>query len=256
VGLCVAAWSVQRRPELVLGLGVAVLPLLPRLYLPALHDSLFAERYLHLPCAGMAILLAAGIDAWPKVLPRVVVALAIVAAGTASLLRTEVWRDSLTLWTDAAHKAPESPVANEFLGGALLAAGRNADAVAPLERAIEIDPTRTDARCNLATALASLGRPREAIFQATFVLMVEPSNPGALAARGWALAVEGRFAEALADYEDALSRDPMLVAVHNNAGIVCARLGRPDLAAAHFRQALRLDPANGAYARNLAMVAP
>lgn len=258
--LCLAGWRARRNPELLLAPMLLGLPLLPALYVPALRDSLFAERYLYLPSAGATILVAFGLrraagTRWTA-LSRAAVVIAIAASAAATVRRTEAWRSDLSLWTDAVEKAPRSAVAHESLGAAQVVARRYPEAAASLSRALEIDPTRTDARVNLAIALAAVGRPGDAVAHAERALWERPRDVDAHAALGWALAGLGRFGEAVDVYEKALAIDPSRADVHNLAGIGQARLGRADVAALHFEAARRLDPGNADYARNLRLVRP
>jgi tetratricopeptide (TPR) repeat protein len=246
------AWAARRSPELMVGLALLVLPLLPALYLPALKDSLFAERYLYLPSAGGAILVGAGLRRWEGPLIRIAALAAIAVLAVATVVRDRAWHDELTLWADAASKAPRSPVAHESLGYALVAAGRFEEAIPALRRALELDPRRLDARTNLAVALASAGRLGEAQAQAEQVLREHPREVNALLVRAAAMADAGRLEEALEAYQAALSVEPDRAAVHNQAGIISARLGQREAAAHHFGAALRLEPGNAEYARNLA----
>jgi tetratricopeptide (TPR) repeat protein len=252
LGLAWAAWAARRSPELLLGLALLVFPLLPALYLPALKDSLFAERYLYLPSAGAAILVGAALRRWQGALPRAAVVAAIAVLAVATVVRSRAWHDELTLWADAASKAPRSALAHESLGYALVAAGRSREAIPVLARALELDPGRLDARTNLAVALASTGRIGEALAQAERVLREHPREVNALLVRAGAMADAGRLEEAMAAYEAALAVEPDRAAVHNQAGIVSARLGRREQAVHHFGAAARLDPGNVEYARNLA----
>ena len=62
---------------------------------------------------------------------------------------------------EAAVKAvPDSAVAHASLGEALLAAGRMADAEAPLKKTLELDPKQPAASAQLARVLAAKRRPR------------------------------------------------------------------------------------------------
>ena len=256
--VCVAAWRARRTPELFLGIMLVALPLLPALYIPALKDSLIAERYLYLPSAGAAILLAYCLRRWPQPLAtfagRAIVAVVLLSAVAGTLARGGTWRSDLSLWTDALEKAPQSAVAHEYAGAALVIAQRYAEAVPILTRALELNPKRVDARTNLSIALASTGRTEDAIVQAEIAIRQRPLQVEAYTALGWALAEQGRFSEAVTAYEKALQLAPSSASVHNLAGIAYAQLGRLDVAVFHFEAAVRLEPANGDYARNLQLL--
>jgi hypothetical protein len=164
VAVGVVAWRARETPAIVLGLALLVLPLLPALYIPALKDSVLAERYLYLPSAGAALLGAVLLDR--AVQPRraaLGAGAAIVACAAAMIARNAVWRDGLSLWSDATRKAPASAVAWENLGGSLAVERRYLEAIAPLTRSVELDPARVDARTNLALCLGVAGDRENAI---------------------------------------------------------------------------------------------
>lgn len=253
--VCLAGWRVRRVPEPLLGVMLVALPLLPALYLPALNDSLIAERYLYLPSAGAALLLGYALGRWPQALAAspgraVAVAVLLFAAG-GTLARARAWQTDLSLWSDALEKAPRSAVAHESLGAVLVIAGRYSEAVPILSRALDLDQSRVEARTNLAIALAATGRPGEAIVQAEAAIRQRPMQAEAYSALGWALADLGRLDEAVAAYQQGLRLAPSSAPLHNLAGIAYARLGRLDMAASHFEAAVRLDPTDTTYSSNL-----
>jgi Flp pilus assembly protein TadD len=259
-GVGALTFRFRRAPAAALGIALLLFPLVPALYVPALGEALIAERYLYLPSAGLALLVAVAWDAWPWRRPagtwtRAAAAAVLVVAGAATTIdRNRVWHDDLTLWTDAAKKAPGSAAAHEYLGFALLTAGQPTAAASSLSRAIEIDPTRHDARTNLASALAALGRSEEAMVQLEPVLAARPLSAEAHAILGYALAARGRLPEAAAAYRRALQLDASLARVHNALGVVLAQLAEPESAAAEFREAMRLDPSNPAASTNLRLL--
>lgn len=177
VALGVAGWRARRDPSIVLGLTLLVFPLLPALYIPALKDSLLAERYLYLPSAGAALVLAVLLGrATPAVRPAAAfVGVAIVACAAGTIARNAVWRTSESLWTDATLKAPTSAVAWENLGGSLAVERRYAEAIPPLTRAIALDPGRVDALTNLALCQGVAGRRSEGIRLATEAIVRCPT---------------------------------------------------------------------------------
>ncbi len=71
------------------------------------------------------------------------------------------------------------------LGQMLNAAERPADALAPLERAIERRPSLAAAHFQLGNALAALDRRQEAVASYRRALAVEPTHPGARRALDW-----------------------------------------------------------------------
>lgn len=128
------------------------------------------ERRAYLPSVG--ILVAASTAAallWRRAAPArwagglavsaTVLSLALAGATAA---RNAVWRDEVSLWADAAAKAPRKPRPHLNLGVAHYERGRVDDAIRELRIAAELAPGLADAHTNLGVALGSKGLWEEA----------------------------------------------------------------------------------------------
>jgi len=128
-----------------------------------------ADRFLYVPMAGVAMLLAQGLFLAGNLRPGVrvtlygVAILWISAAAAFTFRREAVWHDSLALWQDTAATNPFSFTALDNLGWALLGAERDREAAASFERAIQLargaDP---DPWAGLALAQEGAGQPAAA----------------------------------------------------------------------------------------------
>jgi tetratricopeptide (TPR) repeat protein len=258
VGVAIAAWSLRRHPVAAVGLAFIVLPLLPALYIPALGEGVFFERYLYLPVLGFAILLTQGareaINRWPgsKMGVAALLILVFFAYTAGSMSRNRVWRDNLSLWTDTARKIPDSAVAQEYLCFAEYDAGRPRDALQSCRRALELDKGRTDARINLATTLSVLGDLDGAIREFQEVLRRRPGSAQANTNLGLVYMAKGRADLAIDSYRNALRANSYYAEAHNNLGVALAMTGRRLEAIAEFSAAVRLAPDNREFASNLA----
>jgi tetratricopeptide (TPR) repeat protein len=151
VGIPLALWAlvrVRRRAPAVFFLGAfAALAVLPSANLLRLIGSIMAERFLYLPLAGFAGMVAPpstwaaspGRRAAARVVGAVVLAL---AARTAA--RNLDWRDERTLWAATVRAAPDSAKAQKGYASALVGSQADAatlvDAIAHAERAVAIRP--------------------------------------------------------------------------------------------------------------------
>jgi tetratricopeptide (TPR) repeat protein len=132
--------------------------------------DVMVERRAYLPSVG--ILVAAVTAAalfWQRASPArwaaglsasaTLLSLALAAATAA---RNAVWRDEVSLWADAARKAPRKPRPHLNLGVAWHERGRVDDAIRELRIAAELAPGLADAHVNLGVALGSKGMWEEA----------------------------------------------------------------------------------------------
>jgi Tfp pilus assembly protein PilF len=103
---------------------------------------------------------------------------------------------------------PGDAVANNALGGALLAANRVDQAVNRLKVALENRPDYFDAHYNLGSALAAQGNFAAAVEQFRAAVRLNPQDADAEANLGSALAQTGQLTDAIAHFEKALKLNP------------------------------------------------
>ena len=125
-----------------------------------------ADRFLYVPLAGLAMLLAQGLFVARGLRPAAraaIYATAILWIGVAVVVtfrREPVWHDSLALWEDTIARNPYSETAADNLGWALLAADRNQDAISAFSHAIRLTrDTAPDPWAGLALASEAASRP-------------------------------------------------------------------------------------------------
>ena len=128
------------------------------------------------------------------------------------------------------------------LGTALTALKRPAEAVEPLRRAVELQPSFVVAINNLGIALRELGQTQEALVQFRRAVELEPSYAPAQTNLGQALLDLDQNEEALAHCQEAVRLDPSSAEMHDNLGNVLRALDRLDEAWTAYWEALRLNP--------------
>ena len=79
------------------------------------------------------------------------------------LLRSPVWHDDLTLWTDTIEKSPEAPTVNYNLATAYLKQKDYPTAAKYYQRVVTLDSTKAETYYNLALCNHNLGNDKEAI---------------------------------------------------------------------------------------------
>ena len=236
------------------------------------------EHRLYVPLAALAAAAAAGLYV---LLPRraSVPLLTAAAVGLALTARRNLdYRDPIQLWAGTVELRPDNYRAQNEYALSLALAGRTADAMASIRRAlvrrpeasslqrnlalllmqagrteealphfrqvVELEPTFVKGRQEYARALAAAHRLPEAMDQVRAGLQLLPSAPGPHLELGALLTQAERPAEALTEFETAVRLAPDDAHARNELGRALQILGRDREAAVHFDAGLRLEPAN------------
>jgi tetratricopeptide (TPR) repeat protein len=175
----------KKKSKVCFGLFVIALPLLPSLYIPAVGENVFAERYLYLPSFGFVLLIALALS-WAKaVKPGLVPGMVIIALAVAILYsvgtvsRNAVWRDNVTLFTDTVRKSPDAARVYIDLGSALDELNHFEDAVVAYRKAIELNPQVQSAHYNLGIAYFRKHMFEEAKKEFQIAVMLDPFDTDA-----------------------------------------------------------------------------
>ena len=143
----------------------------------------------------------------------------------------------------ACHAAAQNPSSDwQAEIRALLAAGKNSEALSVAERRLDQAPHDVEARGWRARALVRLNRLPEAEEEDRRVLSAAPNDADILYDLGDVLARQQRFREALEPIDRARQLDAKRADLETLLGRVLRALGRRDEARAAFRDAARLEP--------------
>ena len=123
--------------------------------------------------------------------------------------------------------------------------GRYKDAENLLRRALDLSPSFTAARANLALVLYRQNRPEEAIAELNRVAQEEPDNQGHANLQAAALGRIGEFGDALVLYEHVLAKAPRQPRIWMSYGHMLKTVGRGVDGVAAYRKAIALMPALG-----------
>jgi hypothetical protein len=182
-------WGAKRDRVFALGVATFWLSLLPvSNFIPIFQPV--ADRFLYLPLAGVALMLAALVArSWPspgrsaklnapgnrhrseQVLRRsirlrfgaVVLGMLALPLAWATLQQQKIWHDDLALWRDTAKKNPGSHCAFNNLGSALISAGRKDEALVALQQSVKVTGGKNaDTWAQMAILLDEKGLTAEA----------------------------------------------------------------------------------------------
>jgi tetratricopeptide (TPR) repeat protein len=230
--LLLAAWVSRRNKVAFLGVCLVAVPLLPALYTPWLLKIDFAERFLYLPCAGLALLLAAAYRAAAaggyRRVAAVCAAALLVAYSVGTVARNRVWKDDFTLWSDVTEKSPGLSVPRTYVAYVLFKEGKQAEALAHYREALRLDQSGKVLETLNARGIESLraGAVEDAIRHFQLVIQLDPTFDQAYSNLGVAHAYRGRMREAVDAFERAVELNP-----RNEASRANLERARSDLAA-------------------------
>jgi tetratricopeptide (TPR) repeat protein len=227
--LALVLWMLRRRPVALLGglFFLAAHLLTANLITPI--GTIFAERLLYLPMAGLCLLaadlavgggrllggLAAGRGGGGAALRRGgALAAALLAVGIAAALmvrtdrREREYVDDLTLWRATVAAVPLSAKARYNHGRSLAARGEHREALGEYRRSLEILPDQPEPLNNLAATLLRLDRPGEALAALDRAVEVAPEAADPAFNRALTLRRLGRREEAAREFRRGAGIDP------------------------------------------------
>lgn len=152
-------------------------------------------------------------------------------------------------------KYPNDFSAHLNLGAILLSELNPQEAIAMLEAAVRIDPTRPEAHDMLGSALQSLGRSAEALHEFELALHAQPDYMNARYDLAIALSRAGKFDQAIENFRPVAAAYPASARIQQEFGQLLARDGKFEEAIAQFDKALALDPADESARKDRALAA-
>jgi Tfp pilus assembly protein PilF len=208
------------------------------------------EHRMYMPLVGLAMLPGIGLLALhghrPAYLKTCATLLLVVAAGlaVATVQRTRLWHEPLTLNADAVRKAPNSARAWGNLGMHRYLAGDQAGAIAALERAIELsDGKERKALEHLGIIQLDLGNldRAETLVDRAYRMQLENPESSVLNHMGEVQLARKRFAAAAGFFDRAILIAPWKSAYYWNLALAYEGLGNCSLALHSWRKYLSLD---------------
>jgi tetratricopeptide (TPR) repeat protein len=157
------------------------------------------------------------------------------------------------LYRRALEYDPRQPRVLHWLGLHAHTQGRDAEAIALMERARDLGLDDPPCRFHLAEVRRAAGETEAAVTDYRAALSAGVDTANLFFGLGTALLDLQRFEEARSALECAVRLAPDDVEAHNNLGNALAALGEPARAIGHYRQAIAHDPQFGPAQRNLGL---
>ena len=228
------SWYISKKRDRIffLSLTFIFVPLIPIFYLPAIRDTVFADRYLYLSSFGFVLLFSyvfekiylflnkKGFD--PKIVGKGIVFLSLLIMfvyiiGTTR--RQPVWKDDFSLWSDTVKKSPYSSVAHNDLGIALGKKGMIKEALHHLSEALKIEPDSAETYNNFGIVLFANGRAEDAVSKFSEAIRIDPNLAKAYYNLGFVLAEQKKIDNAIFHFKEALRIQPDYPKAHYSLGV-------------------------------------
>ncbi len=246
--------KLTRGQRVAFAAALLLVPLVPVMYLRALIAGEFLHvRYLHLSCAGFALLLVAAVEELDfggrRVFGRPAAQAGALGAVVVLLTALNVpqqayWVNDLALYARAAQQAPHSLRALTNLGSALNERGQYEAAIAVLDRGLAENPDSWHAHFNLGFAYAAMGQWRDAEEHLERAVALDGVNGEQYAYLSVADRNLGKLERAEWAARQALEREPRALRYHYSLGLILEQEGKREEAAREFEAELQLNPSD------------
>jgi protein O-mannosyl-transferase len=227
---------------------IALVPVMGFADVGYMQYSLVADHYQYIALVAIVALAAAGWSVWRRQTGTMHgTALAVAAAAVAILAfltgrQCNLYQNAMTLYQSALDHYPDSPVAHNVMGRALMDDGQMPKACEHWQEALRLNPDYADAYNNLGFAYAGAGRFSEAIELYEQALRRQPRHPEAYNNLLSALAKAGRMDEVLDRCQKTLQKSPNDSTARYNLGLALLQMGKIPDSIEQFRLASQLQP--------------
>ncbi len=241
----------------VLFFAVALSPVLGFVDFGYMQFSFVADRFQYLAGIGLIAVVASaagracqlGLGALPERRTRPA-RMVIGAAGAAILAvagfltwnHAGIYRDPGTFFTHIIAHNPQARHAHSNLGIYLAAEGRDLEAIAAFQTAIEREPEDTGLLVRIGALLENQGRHEEAVARLREALRLNPRHQDAMRNIAVVRINQKRYAEGVASARQVLARYPGDAQAHHLVGYGLFHLNRKAEALGHYDLALALNP--------------
>ena len=236
----------------VLFFAVALSPMLGFVDFGYMQFSFVADRYQYLAGIGLiAVVVAAagracqlGLGALPAHRTRparmAIGAVILVTSGLLTWNHAGIYRDHGTFFTHVIAHNPQARGAHNNLAIYLETEGRDREALAAFQTALERQPDDPSLLTSIGRLLSKQGRKEEAIAHYREALRLNPQHQIALRNIAVVLIDQGRYAEGLAAAQQVIAHYPDDAQAHHLVGFGLFRLNRKAEALRHYDRALAL----------------
>jgi Flp pilus assembly protein TadD len=223
-----------------------------------------SDRYAYVAMVGILVMVGWILREWcyqggrdgEQKRARITVAGGIIVAALLAPLamrQTEIWRNSLTLFSHVVLQKPSFALGHYFLGNALRGGGELDLSIEAYKAALVRDPTDARTHAHMGHAYAEKDMLEEAAKEYGIALTLDRSRPEAHFGLGVVYGRWGMRDDAIAEYREAIALRPGYPAASVNLGAALGESGDVEGEIAVYEAALELHPRNLLLLQNVAV---
>ena len=261
LGILYSFWNSLKRNKIIsFGILFFVINIILVLQLLPLRDFIMADRYVYIPSIGAFLIFAfyfmKTLEKKPKLKNAMITILILYSVVLLSItfVRNDVWKDSITLFTDVVEKYPESSVGWNNRGLANSDLGKNKKAVSDYTEAIRLNRTSVFAYNNRGISYTNLKLFDKAISDFNFSLQMSPEFLQGYYNRADAYSKFNKIAEAILDYTKVIELRPTFADAYTQRGLLLAKSGKFEEALIDMNQAIELNSHSAEFFMNRGVV--
>jgi Tfp pilus assembly protein PilF len=253
----------RKHPYLIVGWLWYVISLVPVIGIFQSGAQSHADRFVYIPFIGIYIILAWGTPHFlqfiktPRVISTIIFFIILPVLSTMTWFQVGYWKNSNTLYAHSLSVTKNNWLIHNNYGKVLEEQGKEKEATAHFENAMNIKPDLPVSHLNLANNLYRLGKIAEAEkhYKMTIAVSIDKESTAKAHNRlAFIYQMQRKNSEAIKHYKEALRIKPTEVKALNNLAILLAQMGDFSNAAINFKRALELSPQDEETLNNLGLL--
>lgn len=238
--------STRKTRKVVFGAGFFLATIFMVLQILPVGGAFMADRYSYLSSIGIFYLAGELYrvirDRRPRFSRVLTIALLVYSAAIGSLTftRSEVWKDSVTLWTDVIGQYPKLGLAYAYRGGGRPLPDEFASAMADLDTAVALAPDLWLAHFNRGYCYASVSRNEEAVREYSLAIGLRDDVGSPRLNRGICYSLMHNYQEAIEDFTAAIRLNPEYPKPYFNRAYAYALAGDHEAAVRDYTRVIEL----------------
>lgn len=247
-------WYTWKKGNRIILFGFAffLISLAPVLQIIPYGRAMIAERYTYVAYLGLFCLLALLFEKKGKIsslvqsrLFQVIGALLIMTLGSISYVRSSVWKNGETLWSDAIESYPQDYFAYYKRAEYLMNKGDIDRALSDIDKSIRLYEHYTESLNLRGRMWIKLGEHKQAANDFAAAIEAEPYFRPPYVNIAKALSSLGKFELALEYLNSGINLHPNYTIAFINRGAIQERLGLAEEALSDYSKAIEIGPSNG-----------